>query len=183
MKNVFLLCACFLLLLNCEKEPLAIEICLQKGNPSLIPDVQSLLLGEGSFTLSKSTEIHFQNNIERKDFFTSEISEIQDSLVSNAKVNHLNFKINKDVKGGLEAYKLDISSKSIEVSANSEIGLFWGIQTLKQLCYQYLDSSTLQVQIPELQIKDHPRFEHRGMLLDVCRHFFDKNIVTGLYYF
>lgn len=177
MKNVFLLCACVLLLVNCQNEPGAMEICLKKGKPSLIPAVQNMSLGENSFSFNQATKIHFPEGLNREAIFKSEVSAIQHSLSSNSKTNQVYFKIKKDLKGGLEAYQLKISQKSIEISGNSEIGLFWGLQSFKQLCFQYLDANTGQSQIPELSLKDQPKFEHRGMLLDVCRHFFNKEVV------
>ena len=46
-----------------------------------------------------------------------------------------------------------------------------GVQSLLQLEGQY------GTQLPALAIKDEPRFPYRGMMLDVSRHFFDKEFV------
>ena len=51
--------------------------------------------------------------------------------------------------------------------------IFYGIQTLLQLLPTDKDSiNNNQFQIPQLSITDYPRFQYRGMHLDVGRHFF-----------
>ena len=70
-----------------------------------------------------------------------------------------------------EGYQMTITPQKIEIKALSGAGLFYGIQSLLQLKGQY------GTQIPALCIKDEPRFPYRGMMLDVSRHFFDKEFV------
>ena len=54
--------------------------------------------------------------------------------------------------------------------------LFYGIQTLLQLLPTEKDSTNNnRFEIPQLIIKDYPRFQYRGMHLDVGRHFFGVN--------
>ena len=69
-----------------------------------------------------------------------------------------------------EGYTLSVSSKGVQVEATSGAGLFYGLQTLLQMA---AESSTL----PAIEIKDEPRFAYRGMMLDVSRHFFNKDFV------
>lgn len=71
-----------------------------------------------------------------------------------------------------EEYQLIAGSKQIEISAFTEEGIFYGIQTLIQLL-PTKPSVERQLNIPALKINDHPRFAYRGMHLDVSRHFFD----------
>lgn len=68
-----------------------------------------------------------------------------------------------------EGYILEINKKTIHLTAQSSSGIFYGIQSLKQLI-PIKKANT--VAIPNLSIKDHPRFAYRGMHLDVSRHFF-----------
>lgn len=65
-----------------------------------------------------------------------------------------------------ESYSLQIDETGIVITASDASGIFYGLQTLAQLAE---DSREL----PQLQIKDAPRFGYRGMHLDVSRHFFD----------
>lgn len=73
-----------------------------------------------------------------------------------------------------EGYQIHIDQGEIEIEAYQENGLFYGIQTLRQLLHAYKN------EIPCIEIEDSPRFSHRGFMLDVGRHFFDKNEVKKL---
>jgi hexosaminidase len=67
-------------------------------------------------------------------------------------------------------YSLKTSDEEVFISAPSKTGIFYGIQSLLQLC-KLRDDKRLVVQ--ETVIRgDYPRFAWRGMHLDVSRHFF-----------
>ncbi|MER6945036.1 beta-N-acetylhexosaminidase [Nonomuraea sp. NPDC000554] len=77
--------------------------------------------------------------------------------------------------GGEEAYQLDVTASAITVSANQPAGLFYGVQTLRQLLPPAADSPTVQPgpwPVPGGRIVDQPRYAYRGAMLDVARHFF-----------
>ena len=71
-----------------------------------------------------------------------------------------------------EAYQLKVNSDGIVISAPSEAGVFYGIQTLRKSVSAAPDS---QVEFPAVEIVDKPRFGYRGMMLDVGRHFFSMD--------
>ncbi len=90
--------------------------------------------------------------------------------------------INKDLSFlGEEGYKLNVSKNSINISAYQIKGLFYGIQTLRQLFPAEFESKTgitkSRMKIPCVEITDIPKFQWRGMLLDCGRHFMDKDFV------
>ncbi|MBV9270002.1 MAG: family 20 glycosylhydrolase [Candidatus Eremiobacteraeota bacterium] len=70
---------------------------------------------------------------------------------------------------GNEGYTLSVDSTGIQILANSGAGLYYGLQTLEQL----FDPSNDSRSIPYVSIDDYPRFEWRGIHLDVSRHFWD----------
>ncbi|TVR36755.1 MAG: beta-N-acetylhexosaminidase [Cryomorphaceae bacterium] len=74
-----------------------------------------------------------------------------------------------------EAYELQIQNRGIELFAARLTGLHRGIYTLLQILP--LEAPEAAVHLATAQIKDQPAFLHRGMLLDVCRHFFDVQTV------
>ncbi len=75
---------------------------------------------------------------------------------------------------GKEAYEISSSRKGVSVKASTAHGLFYGLQTIKQLVQQ--DSKGNYV-IPAVMIKDAPRFGYRGMHLDVGRHFYPVDFI------
>ncbi|MDR0655865.1 MAG: family 20 glycosylhydrolase, partial [Treponema sp.] len=65
-----------------------------------------------------------------------------------------------------ESYKLSIDSGRICVAAAEGAGIYYGLQTLRQLLL------SCEKEIPCCKIKDYPRFSWRGYMLDCSRHFF-----------
>lgn len=85
----------------------------------------------------------------------------------------------KDVGLGDEGYLLEISENGIIISAKNERGVFYGIQSLIQLVFEYADAAGT-AKIPCMTIKDKPRFGYRSFMFDCCRHFFGVEVVKQL---
>ncbi|MEO5761624.1 MAG: family 20 glycosylhydrolase [Vicinamibacteria bacterium] len=81
---------------------------------------------------------------------------------------------------GSEGYELSVSAAGVRITASTAAGLFYGAQTLRQLLPPYLEHKAARPQpivIPAVEILDKPRFEWRGAMLDVARHFFGPSDV------
>ncbi len=81
---------------------------------------------------------------------------------------------------GIEAYELSVSNSSINLKASSEAGLFYAIQSLRQLFSTSIFSESRVENawiVPCLAIRDAPRFAWRGAHLDVSRHFMPVTFV------
>jgi len=77
---------------------------------------------------------------------------------------------------GDEGYELTITPQRVRLAANAPAGLFYGIQTIRQLLPVAAEVSEAQPKswkLPTGTIRDVPRFAWRGTMLDVARHFFD----------
>jgi len=68
-----------------------------------------------------------------------------------------------------EGYLLLVTPGSVTISAPAHAGLFYGLQTLRQLLPADAGADRA---VPAVRIEDAPRFRYRGMHLDVGRHFF-----------
>ena len=71
---------------------------------------------------------------------------------------------------------MSVTKKGVLIKGKSTNGVINGLQTLLQIC------SAKEVKkgtIPFVKIEDYPRFEWRGMMLDVSRQFFDKETVKN----
>ena len=66
---------------------------------------------------------------------------------------------------GDEEYSLDVMPDGAELRARTDRGMYYGVQTLRQLI-------TPDGRLPAVRIEDAPRFAYRGLHLDVSRHFF-----------
>ncbi len=77
-----------------------------------------------------------------------------------------------------EAYHLRVDDRRIVIEATNGAGLFYGIQTLRQLVSTAVDASGAPVaSVPGVEIRDAPRFAYRGMHLDVGRHMYPVSFI------
>ncbi len=65
-----------------------------------------------------------------------------------------------------EGYKLLCADRRVEITAKTETGLFYGLQTLRQMLVQK------NGKLPYTEIEDYPRFDYRGFMLDCGRYFY-----------
>jgi hexosaminidase len=75
-----------------------------------------------------------------------------------------------------EGYRLLVMPERISIAARTARGLFYGVQTLRQLAPVEIETpqsaAATAWRLPAVEIKDAPRFPYRGMHLDVGRHWF-----------
>ena len=95
----------------------------------------------------------------------------------------IRLRLEKLSQGGEEAYELTVAPDGVTIAANQPAGLFYGVQTLRQLLPPFLDYGAVRpesarvLRAPATRIADHPRFAWRGAMLDVSRHFFSVDEV------
>lgn len=81
-----------------------------------------------------------------------------------------------------EGYQLEVKQDGIFIYSDTEVGYFYGIQTLLQLLSPQIESgkkfdNDKIWHVPGVYIEDEPAFKWRGMHLDVCRHFMEKEFI------
>ena len=82
-----------------------------------------------------------------------------------------------------EGYRLSASPARVVITASTPAGMFYGVQTLRQLLpasVEYEAARRRVLRVPAVEIADAPRFAWRGAMLDVARHFFGVEDVTRL---
>lgn len=79
---------------------------------------------------------------------------------------------------GAEGYELTVTPDSALIRAPGQAGLFYGAQTFLQLlppeALAPKPAENVRWEVPCVQINDQPRFQWRGLMLDVSRHFLTK---------
>ena len=90
----------------------------------------------------------------------------------------LAFILDPEVEGN-EAYVLEVNRQGAEIKAASPAGLFRGWTTLRKLMPVACETGGCGegMALPGCVIRDQPMLEHRGLLLDGCRHFQDVDFV------
>lgn len=84
------------------------------------------------------------------------------------------------VPGGRDAYRLDVTAAGVRIVAATPEGVFRGTQTLRQLLPPAIHASAVQPgpwRVAPVSVTDAPRYQWRGAMLDVARHFFGPSQV------
>lgn len=155
---------------------------------ALIPFPNSIEIDSGYFEINGETTIQTTINFKNEYNYLKNIlsNNLNDSIEVLHELNLSNNSIqfiqlfNKGFHPEQdEYYKLVINKQRIMLSAYQPAGIMRGIQTLRQLFVNDFHKKVKRNSwyIPCLTIEDAPKFKHRGLLLDVCRHFFDKDVV------
>jgi hexosaminidase len=161
--------------------------------PSVIPLPQEISVAAGYFSINTSTRIRLSDKqpglSSAAELFVETVKQstgfelIIESRSSEASGNSIDLVL-QDRGLGDEGYELAVAKDGIQITAKTSRGIFYGLQSLRQLLPSQIESSEridgLQLQVRLVQIKDRPRFAWRGLMLDESRHFFGKEYVKKL---
>jgi len=175
MEKIILLILIGLLIFSCS---LIKNVPKTDSNIMIIPEPVSIEKTGGNFTLN-NMELYLDKSIDGsinkiEGFFIKYISNQSNvKFIDNNSTSKIKFLLHSKPENtlGKEGYKIDIKPKVIIVTANETAGLFYAVQTLRQL---FPVNTKDIVSIPCAVITDNPRFGWRGTMLDVSRHFFPK---------
>lgn len=137
----------------------------------IIPQPLSIKVYTGQLNLNRELTIK-ANNVALYKLIDYTIDMLRDDFQINASVSSkhaqgstLIYELDKTYRDDTEgAYSLSVKQGRIKISAKTEQGLFYGLQTLRQLID---DDNSVQY----MTVKDAPRFTWRAFMLDESRHF------------
>ena len=147
---------------------------------SIIPQPVSSQQVKGNFTITAKTVFVVKDMEDKKsaDFFNAYLENIYGFKLaksSSAKNNFIQLTTKKFIQQPLaDGYTLVANPAGVSITGDTYPGTFYGIQSLIQLLPVIKSASLI---IPAVTIKDAPRFNYRGMMLDVSRHFFPVPVV------
>ncbi|NHJ23304.1 MAG: beta-N-acetylglucosaminidase [Candidatus Lokiarchaeota archaeon] len=161
--------------------------------PSIIPLPVKLTPETGQFAFNHETIIECDPELKKIGEFLQNFLYPATTFEFNVKIippNHFNtnsivLKLDNGLSHlGLEGYSIKITRENVIISALTSIGIFYGIQSLRQLLPPEIDHSNevknVNWGVSCVQIEDYPRFPWRGFMLDDARHFLGKEIVLKI---
>jgi len=152
---------------------------------SVIPQPVSIRNLEGYFTITSSTQVVAEEEA------AAEALKLIDALApamgfrlelaacSKPQDNVIQLELDSQLpRIGDEGYTLRVTRENILIRARRPAGLFYGIQTLRQLLppsiFSKAKAEGVTWRLPCVRITDYPRFKWRGLLVDPARHFIPK---------
>ena len=153
---------------------------------NLAPMPAEVKMGKGIFSINKNTLIVIEGKGQNKNTLVLneylkntvgyKLQIAKKNTASNAIVLNTN-RLDSKISG---SYILESNSKATTISGFDDAGISYGIQTLIQLLQTSNPLSNVKkfsLSIPQLSIIDYPRFQYRGMHLDVARHFYPVSFI------
>ena len=157
------------------------------SNISIIPYPAEMSVGEGSIAVASLNSITYPSEEVQKPVadFAAMLAKTSGTTLavkeSGTEATAGEIWLAVDASLPSEGYTLDVNGNGIAIKAATDAGFFYAIQTLKQLLPRDLFgeevNSEAEWTIPFVSIIDQPQYEHRGFMMDVARHFFDKDEV------
>ena len=146
-----------------------------KETLSIIPVPLKTEIQGGAFTVNEQTQLWVEAPEADKQILQEYLAASPLKLALASEMPNSNVIVLKQVSElpgvqRAEGYVLTATDKVVEVQATTGAGLFYGVQTLLQMTKE-------ANKVALGTITDEPRFEYRGMMLDVSRHFFGLDFV------
>lgn len=164
------LIACMAFVFSCSSKqetadyrvvPLPGTISVQTGKPFVLDNQVRILYPEGNADMKRNAEFlkEYIHESTGKELTVEAGTEGANAIVLKLGLQHAN----------PEAYRLAVTDEGVTIEAPTEAGVFYGVQTLRKSLPVVREA---EVVMPAVVVNDEPRFSHRGMMLDVSRHFF-----------
>ncbi len=147
---------------------------------TVIPLPQNSSPGTGTFRITEETKLYTNLKGHEKERLTAYLSTIPAPFDKKFKGNKsprenvIILQKSRDAASAPEGYSMEVTPAHILIRSTTDTGLFYGLQTLMQLA-QPADGTSLEV--ASVKIEDAPRFDYRGLMIDVSRHFRSKEFV------
>ena len=160
---------------------------MNMNNTSIVPKPTKMVPGIGNTDVALIEKILVSTNDESEikiarmiQKLLSPVKDLSIEMSQSKTPNSIFVVLNDESDLTNEGYSLAIGDgNTIEIRASSYSGLFYGYQSLRQLCGPELEIGNIPKTsfIPNVDILDAPTFGYRGMHLDVSRHFFDIDFI------
>jgi hexosaminidase len=149
----------------------------------IIPMPGEITVLNGTFVMNGKTSIQAgQDILVKAEQLRAYLSPASGYMLPINKIisgeNLIELKLSNELSSlGEEGYKLNITNQKVLITAYKITGIFWGIQTLRQLfpneILREAEVAGVTWMIPCVNIVDKPRFKWRGLMIDYSRTFWN----------
>ena len=163
------------LLFSCQT---SVENKVYNSGIHIIPEPLQLENQQGTFSINRTTTLLLESNNWQEEAY------LLKKKLDNASGWELSFsdhltdnciRLKTDENLGEEGYRIEVDKHQASLFAATKKGMFYAVQSFFQLLPAEIESTMQAIKrlsIPAVKITDNPRFGYRGVMIDVCRHFF-----------
>ncbi|GAB2545843.1 family 20 glycosylhydrolase [Rufibacter soli] len=171
------------LVLRCTSVPVPSR---QTAPVALLPLPHKMQPGQGHFKVNQQTRIWVADS-------TPDLAQTAQYLSNTTGIplqtnpgktpggRSILLKVNPALPLGPEGYRISVQPEGVVLEGKTNQGLFWAVQTLRQMLELPVSGTpnarTATRFLPTVEIQDEPAFGWRGLMLDVSRHFMDKDFL------
>ena len=164
MRKLFLTCAA-----------LVVACVAMAAECVIIPRPVSYEAQKGKCALSSKTVVYVADKslVRPATMFCSNVAAekgLQFNVVEGAAPAKGAIALSLDKSLAIEGYTLDITKHGVTIKGGSAQGVFYGLQSLRQVIFHAKGGKSVKVDC--MSVNDKPHFGYRGGMLDVCRHIF-----------
>lgn len=149
---------------------------------NLTPRPAQLVRGTGELTLTEGLKVGYASGL--PEAMVAEVTKFISALNAATQLGATagtgggQIQVQLDAEIPAEGYTLAVTTEGAVIKASTDAGLFYAFQTVKKLLPANVMAGVKGADgavytIPAVEITDAPRYEYRGYMLDVSRHFFD----------
>ncbi len=183
MKKFSLLFAVLMVLCSCASKV------TKELNTTIIPKPSQMAVAEGSYEIDDDVKIVVSSKEAEPvaSFLKTLLEKSGDKNVEVEVGQQQSDAINLILDANFssqnkEAYSLVVDADGVNISAAAPAGLFYGVQSLRQLMPESVESDTKldendSFDVPYVTVTDEPRFAWRGYMKDVSRTFYSVDVV------
>lgn len=155
-------------------------VCAMKAqtNVDILPTPQHITTSQKSIKIPSKVQIVLDGALQSE---ATELTEILKQFGISTTTKKEKTKINLSIDNTItkpDNYTLTVSPNNITIVGGSTEGVFYGIQSLRQL-FELNNKDNKNIVIPEVSIQDGSAFEWRGSHLDVSRHMFTVDYIKN----
>lgn len=167
MKHMFTFVVLIFLISSCTTSKKS------KDQANVIPHPMQYLKKSGGFSITSDISVKCNSallKIQEKDLtdFFQEYFSVEIKHAKNIGEANIKIYIDKHQNLGEEGYSLTIGKEEIVVKANTKVGIYYAIQTIKQMVEKEANGT---LYLPCVDIVDSPAYKHRILRLDVSGKF------------
>lgn len=181
MKRCILAIALAFALVSCAEKNQYAETQNVASDYKVVPLPMKMETQKGRFLLNDKTRIYADASLVKEAEFLKEYVQLQTGVTISVAEGKASSGIVLAIDPNIaeeEGYKIDGNATMITITGKNPQGVFYGIQTLRQLITEVVaENGQKDYVIPSAKIEDAPRFAYRGMHLDVGRHMFPMEFI------